>query len=590
MRSPASPTADQADTAPKTIRASERTRSAGLRAISAKPSAELRGATLVNGAARSPVNSPFLVLAESDDAATSRGLADALAMVLRHNDPALHRELAPRSLVERIVFDMLEQLRCISLAPDLDGVQANLSQVVVAWDQNAQANGVAESGVGLLIYTTAHMARARLGLGGTDEQVDSIIEGPRARLAKLIGHALAELAGAAMNQAAFATAAGEIARLVAEMAADTSAVETDESGALAARYRMLIAPDWFDAENLGDGDGPVSSWLDDLVQRDGIDLNNLGGYRTFTKAHDVMRHGHDLYSDQVLRQARRDLDAVIGDQAISAQRLGKRLRVLLSTQAWAGRSFAQPQGRLDRRRLAQLVAAVDPQTIFEQPRPVVQNTSAVTLLLDNSGSMKSHRYETLAVLADVLSRSLDLAGVPHEILGHTTESWVGGASMKDWKSGGRTADPGRVADLSWIVYKDFETPWRRARHSMAATFLTQHFRESVDGEAVIWAHQRLLARPEARRLLVVVSDGAPAESGTAMANGGDSGNPHYLAEHFARVVRRIEQRSPVAIAALSIAGNIDTVFSNTTTVDLNSTLSLADFGAIESLIGASRWG
>lgn len=560
----------------RTDRRHERLRSAAMRGVSGDPSIELRGAQLRRAGRVQPVNSPYLTLAGADDQATSRGLADALAMLVRHNDPGLHRELRPDAPIERVVFDVLEQLRCQSLAPQLPGLRRNLARVIDAWCQQARANGVAESGVGLLVYTVVHMVRARLGLGFPDEEVDAIIEGTRARLGRLLGHALRRLGDTAPDQASFAEPAIEIARLVAQMAADTTA--EGESAEDASRYRMLVPADWLEADGPTSDDGVPDTFLADADQFEA--LEHLGGYQVFTKQYDTVVDTSSLYLDGTLRRARQELDAACAAQALSPQRLAHRLRLLLSTPVPNGWEYARPEGHVDRRRLAQLVSTIDPQTLFRQPRDVATNTTAVSILLDNSGSMKAHRFETMAVLADTLSRALDLAGITHEVLGHTTASWSGGRALDDWKQAGKPEAPGRVAELSCIVYKDANTTWRRARPSLAAMYVTRHFRESVDGEAIIWAHRRLLDRPEPRRILVVISDGAPAESGTALANG----QQFYLAEHFARVVRHIEDRSPVELAAFSIGGAVDTVFSRSTTVDLDTTLDLSDYRAFEALV------
>ena len=185
-------------------KALERQRSAAVRALGRDPKAEFRGARLTSGNKSVDIASPFLTLADNETPAVMRGLGDAVALLLRHTDRALHASLVPEDPLERVIFDMLEQLRCQALAPDLKGVRDNLAAASEAWCQNARANGVAESGVGLLVYTLTHMARARLRLGMTDEEIDSIIEMPRARLGRLIGHALKELPGHVDDQAAFA--------------------------------------------------------------------------------------------------------------------------------------------------------------------------------------------------------------------------------------------------------------------------------------------------------------------------------------------------------------------------------------------------
>lgn len=557
------------------IKAEERRRSAALRAVSGDAGAELRGLRLKHGHRPSPVNSPYLSLVTEDGEAT-RAVADALAMILRHNDPALHVQLRPEGAIERVVFDTLEQLRCQSLAPDLPGIRSNLAAVGELWCARARAEGVAESGVGLLVYTLTHMVRARLRLGSTDETVDSIIEGPRARLARLVGHALKRLQHATEDQARYAEASSEIARLVAEMAGDAS--ESGDAAENLARYRMLVPPTWTETDDAALDRRVVAGSLG-MASADLEALDSLGGYRVFTRAHDTVVRGDALYLPSILRRTRTELDDSVRAQAVSAQRLARRLRSIFATQEPTGWEFAQPEGVIDARRLAQLASSIDPTTLFRRPQDELTNNTAIAILMDNSGSMKSHRFEMLATLADTLSRALDLAGVTNEILGHTTASWSGGRALADWRAEGEPSGAGRVADLAHIIYKDADTPWRRARRSLAAMANPRHFRESVDGEAVIWAHKRLLGRPERRKILVVVSDGAPAESGTAIATGSDS----YLGRHFAEVVSFIEQKSPVEIAAFSTGGSVDSVFANSVTVDFDSTLTLADYAALEVL-------
>jgi len=556
-----------------TIRALDRRRSAALRAVGNDPGAELRGIYLDSSAGRVELASPYLTLLASDEPRVSRGIADALAMLLRHSDTLLHLKLRPEDPLQRVIFDMLEQLRCQSLAPPLSGIRTNLAAVTDAWCRNARAGGVAESGVGLLVYTVTHMARARLGLGLTDEEVDSIIESPRARLSLLVGHALKQLSKTRQDQTAFAAAAREIATLIAEMAADTT---SDTNTGKPARYRMLIPPDWDEADNASTagivaGGAPSGG--------DGLSLNAVGGYKVFTNDFDTVKTGSELYRTEVLRKARATLDNEAKKQSVSAQRLALRYRKIFSTPTQSDWEFGLPEGLLDGRRLAQLATTANSQTLYRQPRNQLTNSTAVTILIDNSGSMKKSQFETVAVLADTLSRAMDQAGVTNEILGHTTGAWTGGRAMRAWKSAGEPAQPGRVAELAHIVYKDADSSWRRSRRSLAAMVVTRHFRESVDGEAIIWAHNRLLQRQEPRKILVVVSDGAPAEAATPLANG----SREYLADHLAQVVRQIERRSTVEIAALSIGGDISSLFTNSITVDFDATLTLAAYASLETL-------
>ena len=560
----------------KTSSALEQRRSAALRAVGGDPAAEFRGGRLTSNGRLVDLASPFLTLDGHDAPAVVRGVGDALAMILRHSDQTVHVENAPEEPLERVIYDVLEQLRCQALAPELVGVRDNLEAASQAWCLNARSTGVSESGVGLLVYTLVHMARARLRLGMTDEAVDSVIETPRARLGRLVGHALKELPAKVDDQRAYGELAGEIARLMNEFAIAGDFID-DLTGS--ARYQMLVPPDWIDrVEGQGDMDGSGIAISAVALGDRAETLDDLSGYRVFSKEHDVVVRAEDMYSLSRRRRTRTELDELVRAQAVSPHRIARRLRRLfgvLEPDEW---SFGVEEGIVDGRRIPQLIANPVAHEIFQRPRHVVRPNTVVSVLMDNSGSMKAQRYETLSVLADTLSRALDLAGVSHEILGHTTASWTGGNSQAAWRAAGRPENPGRVADLYHVIYKDADTSWKRARHSLAAMQLTQHFRESIDGEAVIWAHNRLMTRPEERKILVVVSDGAPAEAATNKAN-----RPGYLADHLNNVVDFIERRSPVLIGALTVDHDVSTIFRRSMPLDLDAALTVGIYGLFEQL-------
>lgn len=553
----------------------DRRRSAALRAVGRDPYGEFRGARLTSRDRLVDITSPYLTVLGHDSAEVQRGLGDALALLLRHSDQQTHRSMAPAEPLQRVIFDLLEQLRCQALAPELAGVSRNLASVAQAWCQNARANGVAESGVGLLVYTLAHMARARLRLGMTDEEIDSIIEAPRARLGRLVGHALRELSTHVDNQREFAAAAVEIARLIDDLA---TADEFADSTAGSARYQMLVPPEWIDADGERDGDRDSSGIAISAAIETDASLERLGDYRTFTTVYDTTTKAEDLYLRPQLRTARHDLDELVKSQAVSPHRIALRLRRLFGTLRADEWNFGEDEGVIDGTRLPQMIATPAERQIFKRQRDVVRSDTVVSLLMDNSGSMKAQRYETLAILADTLSRALDLAGIAHEILGHTTSSWAGGQALEDWKHADRPDDPGRVADMNRIIYKDADTAWKRARLGLAAMHLTRHFRESIDGEAIIWAHNRLLSRPEPRKVLVVVSDGAPAEAATNKLN-----RRRYLADHLVRVVDHIERRSPVEIGGITTDSDLSGVFRRSVPVDLDATLSIRAYQLFEEL-------
>ena len=498
-------------------RRGRRLAAAGLRAVAGRPRAEIRQQLVEvdggDGRTRPVVVVvPWLSLdlpLDGDETTTvrRRGVTDALGLRVRFSDPDLHRRLSPEAPLERIVFDIAEQFRCEARAdPAWRGVRANTRAAFDRWSEEARAARIDETGVGLLVYTIAHILRYRLLRIASSEAVDDVIETTRGNLARLVGHALRRLPAVVESQEAFAEPAREIARLLAELAGDAAELD-GPSPAAELDQRLLVPEAWeqLEAELAAEESSGPGGAPDD-------DTDELG-YRIWTRSHDIEVVGSDLYRPAVLRELRRELDAGVRAQAISIARLAQRLQRLFPSWRDDGWRGGETDGPLDPARLAHAVAdPLDPE-IRRLPQARPTSDAAVTLLVDTSGSMKLQRYETVAVVVDTLARALELAGATCEVLGFTTATWTGGRSAADWRRAGRPADPGRLADLQHIVYKHGDVSWRQARLSLAAMLRTDHYREGVDGEALLWAHRRLAARPERRRLLVVISDGHPSGGG-----------------------------------------------------------------------------
>lgn len=310
-----------------------------------------------------------------------------------------------------------------------------------------------------------------------------------------------------------------------------------------------------------------------------MSLEAIGGYQVFTRDYDVEATGADLYLPYMRGGLSAALDERVAAQAVSPHGLAQRYRLVFGAPTDDDWMFDQEDGVLDPRRLGQLVSRPENHHVFRQTRSVVPSNTAVIFLVDNSGSMKTQRYETLAVMLDIYSRALDLVGIKVEVLGHTTGAWSGGRPVADWRGVGSPDHPGRLKESLRVVYKNADQSWRRARGSLASMFRPMHFRESLDGDAVVWAHQRLLTRPEPRKILVVVSDGAPMVSATANANGDE-----YLVDHLIQVVDQIERRSPVEIGAFTIDHDISAVFGASVPIDLEATRTVGTFRALEDLL------
>ena len=554
-------------------RRAERRGAAIVRAVGGRPDADLRGGTLRVGHRRVGLASPHLAADLGEvSPARARGVADSLGLLVCHSDLDLHRELAPSEPLERVVFDLLEQLRCESLRPAAwVGMDHNLDAAFGEWSEQCIGERIAESGVGLLVFTVTHMARTRLVRSLTTEMIDEVTEGQRFTLAPLIGEDLAALRAKRHDQRAFAFHARAIAEAVALVAGDAKLAVAGEGGD---RSKLLLSG-WDDPE---DGAGQMGV-LGGSSARAG-DLERLGDYQVFTRAFDREVGGDALVAPSRLPGLRAELDRHRKAQAVSAARVAQRLIRALARPAEDGWTIAEEDGELDPARLAMIITDPVEHRIFRQPRFRPLADIAVTFLVDTSGSMKQQRYEAAAVLVDTFAQALDLAGASVEVLGFTTQSWAGGNAAKAWKKAGAPASPGRVAEIEHIVHKDAATSWRRARRSIATMLDIHHYREGLDGEALVWAYRRLAAIEANRRLLVLVSDGAPMETATAGAN-----RLGFLDDHLAAVTAALDDRDDVEVGALTLDADMSGIFRRSRLIDLDGTLSLAHYEVLADLFG-----
>ena len=577
----------------------ERQGAATGRAGGAAPTAELRGRRLRVDGRTVALATPYLTpdLGETT-LVRSRGVVDALGVLLRLSDLDLHARLSPEAVVARIVFDLCEQLRCEALVPTelpgLPGLAGNLDRAFDAWCRQARADRVADSGLGTLVYTVTHMVRSRLVRAVIDEEVDSITEATRGNLNPHVGHALRELRHTTGDQAAFAVHALEIAAVVADMVGDAG---EQEATVQRDRHRILVPVEWVDdrADDRPDvpheTDRDLFAPLADATAAS-TDLAQVGDYRAFTRAYDVEVVGTDLARSEVLDRHRLTLDSMVRAQSVSPARLALQFRHLLGVVDHDGWEFEADAGVVDGRRLAQLARPADalagPPNVFRRDRHEVACHAVVAFLVDGSGSMKAQRGEAVAVLVDTWCRALDLAGVSSEVLGFTTGGWNGGRALADWRRAGSPDQPGRLNEACHIVYKDADTPWRRSRRSLAAMLETRHHREGLDGEALAWAAGRLMARPERRRLLVVVSDGAPMDSATHLHN-----RDGFLDDHLVAVAGHLERSTVVELGALGLDRDVGAWYRNSVDLDLGSVadpapLGLIHYGVLGTLFGPSR--
>ena len=519
---------------------------------------------------------------EHDDFDSFRGAADGLALRLLHSDPALHASLqaslAPAGAVESSLFGLLEQYRVESLAPDTWlGARHNLRHRHDTWAREFHAAGHTEGAVGLLLFTVAEVCRARVTGERIDETHEDLLEATRAGLAPLIGAALAGLRHDRFDQRAYAAHALAIARAVGALLASAGAARAgnavaDRDDAARRVFGFLVEPE-----------GPLGERYATAVPGSARSVAEPAGpYRVFTTRCDREDRAQDLARPAVLAELRHRLDALVEAQHVQRARLVQQLRALFARPQRDGWNGELEEGLVDGRRLASLIASPAERRLFRQERIETVADAAVAFLVDCSGSMKAHA-ESVAVLVDTFARALEEAGVACEILGYTTGAWNGGRAKRDWLRAGQPLRPGRLNERLHIVFKSGDARWRQARAGIAALLKADLFREGIDGEAVDWACTRLAARSEETKLLLVISDGSPMDSATALANG-----PAFLDRHLQQTVTRHEREGRVRISGIGVGLDLSAFYRSSRVLDLGGGIGNAMFREVVDLMNGRQ--
>ena len=299
-------------------------------------------------------------------------------------------------------------------------------------------------------------------------------------------------------------------------------------------------------------------------QRSDQTLSNLpvkSDYRIYSTAHDEVIKAEELCDEAELDRLRTFLDKQLAALQSAVGRLANRLQRRLMAQQDRGWDFDLEEGYLDPSRLPRIIIDPTAPLSFKRERDTEFRDTVVTLLLDNSGSMRGRPITVAATCADILARTLERCGVKVEILGFTTRAWKGGQAREAWAKAGKPSNPGRLNDLRHIIYKSADAPWRRSRRNLGLMMREGLLKENIDGEALEWAHERLLARPEQRRILMMISDGAPVDDSTLSVNPGN-----YLERHSRHVIEEIETRSSVELLAIGIGHDVTRYYARAVTI------------------------
>lgn len=532
--------------------------SAAIRALTGDPEVRLRGGRLYRGRRALPVSAPHL------HAPGCRGSVDGMAMRLVHSDADLHRRLRPSDPAARMVFDLLEQFRAESLA-SLPGVVHNLRHRFREWSLEFHGAGYTDTATGNLLFTIAQLVRSRVTGQPVPGEVEDVIEATRFQLAPELGHDLLGLRRQRNDQSRFAEHALAIARIVGDLL--RAAPDDDDGSERAAdRFAQFLEAD----DDVTDDPGPGSAASGAHA------AGSQSAYRVFTTAYDRVHSVPTLVRPALLAEFRQRLDRRIEAEGVNIARLARALRAVVTDPAVAGWDGGQEEGLLDGRRLAQLVSSPTERRVFRDERIQPTANCLATVLIDCSGSMRQH-IESVAILADVLARALELAGASCEVLGFTTGAWNGGRSIRDWRRAGSPREPGRLSEVCHLVFKDADTSYRRARPGIAGLLKADLFREGVDGEAIAWAADRMRRRTEERKLLLVISDGSPMDSATHLLNG-----QSYLDEHLLDVVHQLEDS--VRIRGVGIGSDLSRFYSHALRLDLAQGVGNAVLGDVVRLL------
>jgi cobaltochelatase CobT len=341
------------------------------------------------------------------------------------------------------------------------------------------------------------------------------------------------------------------------MSLEEADASTEDMPDSAAEAVDAPAADMADDTEMGDSDAPAEPW------RPRHNRNEPRGpdYRPFTAKFDEVIGAEHLCDPEELDRLRGYLDKQLSHLQGVVARLANRLQRLLLAQQNRAWEFDLEEGLLDAARLPRVI--IDPlhPLSFKQEKDTDFRDTVVTLLLDNSGSMRGRPITVAATCADILARTLERCGVKVEILGFTTRAWKGGQSRESWLAQGKPASPGRLNDLRHIIYKSADAPWRRARKNLGLMMREGLLKENIDGEALDWAHKRLLGRPESRKILMMISDGAPVDDSTLSVNPGN-----YLERHLRWVIEDIETRSPVELIAVGIGHDVTRYYRRAVTI------------------------
>ena len=529
-----------------------------------------------------------------DQVAEARGFADSFSLKLKHHNAARHAALRPSEVIAGAAFDAVENARVEALGSrNMAGIAANLGHALelkLRTDPISRAQSADEVPISTALSL---IVRERLTGAPIPDAAVAGVNMLRGWIEEKAGSDLDALAHALDDQGAFAALTQSMLEHLNLTEGDVDPSDADEGGddaedsqdqdgdsdddgeGEAGQAEARAEPQQgegeeteadYDGEDMDDQDGADGEMGDDGMQpvtpqRRNWDHLPQSDYKIWSTKYDETITATELADEEELNRLRAYLDQQLSNLQSVVTKLANRLQRRLMAQQNRSWDFDQEEGMIDAARLARIVVSPGSSLSYKVERETDFRDTVVTLLIDNSGSMRGRPISIAAISADILARTLERCGVKTEILGFTTRAWKGGQAREDWLAAGRQPMPGRLNDLRHIVYKKADEPWRHAKRNLGLMMREGLLKENIDGEALLWAHNRLIARAEDRRILMVISDGAPVDDSTLSVNHGG-----YLEQHLRKVIEMIETRSPVQLVAIGIGHDVTRYYKRAVTI------------------------
>jgi cobaltochelatase CobT len=550
---------------------------------------------LANDAMRLPQVSRRMTRAE---VLLARGTADAFALRLKYHDEGTAARYAPQGQMARDLYEAMETARCEAVgARVMPGTAGNIDAKIASEAERKGYSQITQASEAPLAtaagYMIRHLATGRPMPGGAA----NVMELWRGFIEEQAGDTLEKLQDTLADQTRFAKFARKIiddlgyGDQLGDDPDDQNDDEQDEASSEEDQDQEQQGTDEDDGEDDSDASPEQSQdeqqdasqaqvSMDELADMEMSDEAEMPDgdmpmeppppapyseadpdYVVYNTTYDEEIKAEDLAEPQELERLRAYLDQQLEPLKGAVSRLANKLQRRLQAQQNRSWEFDREEGILDAGRLARVVANPTTPLSFKVEKDTEFRDTCVTLLLDNSGSMRGRPISIAAICADVLARTLERCQVKVEILGFTTRAWKGGQSREAWLNEGRVQTPGRLNDLRHIIYKSADAPWRRSRDNLGLMMKEGLLKENIDGEALEWAHRRAAMRREARKILMVISDGAPVDDSTLSVN-----PANYLEKHLRDVIAMVEKRKMVELIAIGIGHDVTRYYNRAVTI------------------------